>query len=322
VIVAREPSDDLYLGQKVDGVDVKCTLRSDQSRWCHRAQPTSSGHLRGLLYFNIGFKQRGRPRLISADVDIAILENATERKALSITSTAPKNSLIPDDAPKEERWDTKTRTFEPALEAQGFMAKLGAISREKGARYDVERAWSFRSDRVLVQNVDTAEFSWHRTSLDDETGLDRSYDGALVLRRESQRSQEQNDATVEHQSVLVSVGVKIESKKRMSLLPTHKRRREGMIDTRSGKRIEESVFNTMVEDNILQADVIERNCLSAPKGEIGYIYSRGQWLIVPQASRTRYQLLLKPIGAELKRQRSHPELIRSRTFAGSNRPMP
>jgi hypothetical protein len=234
------------------------------------------------LFFNLEFLQKGRPRVMAADFDIAIFEDAAEKIPVVITMAAPLNTLTSDDAPMQERWESSTRTFEPALEAQGFMASLGAMSREKGATYQIEQGWSFRSSKASDQKgISRAEFNWQRDSAEDRTGLDRSYDGALVFRRGKReiRSGEEQNITVGNQSVVVSVGVNIRSKRRVYPLPTQKKRRQEKIGTTSGMCLGVDDFNNLVEESALHAAVLERNCCGGPNRTLVYICSL-LWLTI------------------------------------------
>lgn len=265
MLAADDPSDDLHLGQDVNDITIRCKLKSKQSVWCQQGPQPSNVLLRGLLYFTLDFQERGHPRLMSADVDIAVFEDDKEKNPVTVTLVVPQKTFLPADVKMREKWDTKTTEIAPEVEVAGVGARGGSRVHEQGTKYEIEQNWSFRSGQPSEPHRHKAEFSWKRTSADDETGLHRKYEGAFVFRQRRQdtgaKKRESNVAVL--RDIVLSVGVSIRAKG-FRLPHLGGTRKLGKIGTSSGEVMRSDKFGKEIDENKLEDIILTRNSRQAP----------------------------------------------------------
>lgn len=240
-VLALEPWQDRILSDNIGNIKVICTLRSNELIWSPQARSAPEAHLCGLLYFNLNFRQNGRARLMSAEINIT-LEDAYMQETVSVTSCAPENALKPEDAPTQERVDSRATRIEPQVQGDSVGVQLGSRENESTTTFPVKQEWSFHSFQSCQNGAD---FRWRRTSPEDDTGLDRSYDGALVLRRQM------------HKDIILNLIVNIQAQKYFGSGRGVPKRCH--VSLQSGKRISQGDFDILTEGETLQDDIIERN---------------------------------------------------------------
>lgn len=283
-VLPHPPYADQILRNEIGSIEVRCTLKSEETKWSPPTTSTPDMDLHGLLYFNLGFKQNGRARLMSADVNIGF-EDADGLEIVIVTSCAPSNALTPEDAPIQEISKIKSTRLEPQVEGGGFGAQLGSYGHDTTTSFSFKQQWTFHSNRPSVSG---AEFTWKRNSPDDETGFDRSYDGALVLRRQT------------HRDILMRYLISIQAQKYIG--SRNGKRETRTISLESGQRISQADFDTLTKSESLQGDVLKRNCDLAPTREISSSLSLGIWLTSQQAFQILCQRAQKPQGSAGKHQ--------------------
>jgi hypothetical protein len=216
---AIQDSMDTYtnsLGQVLGNVVILVELRRNESLWC-----AAESLLQGYLPFQIGFQQNGKIRLVSTCVDIT-LKDHDGRNRVDVSKTFPLQTLVPRQNSKQERLDTKEWHVDPEAEVMGNKAKLGGGSHKSETKSAVKETWWFQSAKMADQE---AQFRWGRTSVTDESGVIRSFVGALLLERR------------QHQDTDLEVVVSIIAKKPGHLhFPRRKvNRKGGPITTTIGR---------------------------------------------------------------------------------------
>jgi hypothetical protein len=240
---------DRHLGAKVGSIRVGCALMSGESKWCPQNDQGET-NLHGLLYFKLDFKQRGRARLMSAQVEIA-LKDTRDENIVAVISCAPSNALVPQDAPTQQVSDSAATQVSPRVDVNGVGVEGLSHTKESKVESSVKQDWAFHSSKL---DVNKSEFSWRRKSPEDESGLDRSYEGALVLRRE------------QYAAVLLEAFVRIQAHKYIG--SRHGERQCHCIGLDSGEQISKAAFDKLTSRHDLHRDILTRNHGSAPNCKI------------------------------------------------------
>lgn len=187
---------------------------------------------------------------MSAQVEIA-LKDPSDEKTVAVISCAPSNALVPQDAPTQQISDSRAIQVNPRVNVNGVGAEGLCYTRESKVESSVKQDWAFHSSKL---KVNTSEFSWRRKSLGDDSGLDRFYDGASVLRR------------ADHVAVALEAFVRIQAQKYIGTGAGG--RQCGSIGLDSGEKISKAAFNKLTGRYSLQQDILTRNHGSAPTCKI------------------------------------------------------
>jgi hypothetical protein len=179
---AIQDSMDVYtdsLGQVLGDIVIVVDLRRDECLWC-----TAGSLLQGYLPFQIGFMQNGRKlHLMSTCVDITLKDHDGNDRVV-VGKTFPLQTLVSRQNLKQEKVITNELHVEPEVEAMGNSAKIGGGSHTSEKKSAVEEMWYFQSAKLADQK---AQFRWGRNSVTDESGVVRTYVGALLLQRGQHR---------------------------------------------------------------------------------------------------------------------------------------
>jgi hypothetical protein len=184
-VPAKTPNhDDQSLGQQVGRIVICCTHKADASRWTKSTNCPETAEISGLLHFNIEYNAEVSVPLHSASVQIDVGIPVNEGPVPTVRECAPSSAIT--GAPVKQRIVDTTRV-DPQLEVTTpFGGGKGSFySHEVVRELENEHRWSFKASRYSSREDDTqvtrARFTWTRTLLEDQTGLDRFYDGAIVL---------------------------------------------------------------------------------------------------------------------------------------------
>jgi hypothetical protein len=139
----------------------------------------------GLLYFNMEFKEQGNARLKMANVKIDVGRSSNDEPIPIFTSYAPLSALT--GAPVQINV-TDIKKTDPQCEATSPWGglQLSGRSHEVTIEYQAEHRWFFKAG-APSDSYETKATKADFTSLQDCTGLERSYEGALVLRRDENK---------------------------------------------------------------------------------------------------------------------------------------
>ena len=85
IIPAPKAWQDQCLDEVVAKVDIRCASESDQSIWCSDALSPTSMDLRGLLYFNLAFRQQSGACSMSMGVDITLGDSSGKEPMVATT---------------------------------------------------------------------------------------------------------------------------------------------------------------------------------------------------------------------------------------------
>jgi len=240
---------DQALGRQIGHMDIMCTLNSRESSWTE----STEGDITGLLCFNIRYKDDGGVPLRSASVQIDVGTPINESPIPVFEAWAPSPGITGASV-KQHIVDNRTRNPQLELSTPYGGVSCSGLSHEVSKEFDNEHRWSFEAVNCH-NNIDTlvtrARFDWARTSLDDSTGLNRSYKGALVLTCEK------------NQKVTLKVTVEAQPWKRRYLVRHPAPQYSQPIQPRVFKRPGD--FKDLKTD--LQGQIIERNLELAAIGK-------------------------------------------------------
>jgi hypothetical protein len=179
--------EDQSLGQRIGRIDIRCTLKADASHWTKSTDCLDSAEITGLLHFNIEFRADASVPLRSASVQIDVGEGVNKEPVPTIKAYAPL-SAISGAQVRQHIVDTTRTDPHLAVTTPYGGVEGSAYSHEVNREFDTEDKWSFRagsdSGRDKDPRVTRTHFTWHRTGrFEDYNGLDRSFDGAIILHR-------------------------------------------------------------------------------------------------------------------------------------------
>lgn len=116
---------------------------------------------------------------MSANVAI-VLKDLVKNKTVAVVLCAPSRALKPANAPTQQHSDATATTVDPKISYNGASVEGVSHTKKSNTEYPIKQDWAFHSSNP---DSNKAEFNWRRTSPQDDSGLDRSFQGALVLRR-------------------------------------------------------------------------------------------------------------------------------------------
>jgi hypothetical protein len=178
--------DDQALGQQIGRIDIRCTLKAGASHWTKSASCMGAADITGLLFFNIEYNDHGAVPLRSASVQIDVGAGINE-EPIPIFKTCAPLSAITGSPVKQHIMDNKTKDPQAEVTSSFGSLKGSGYSHEVSKEFDNEHRWYFKAGNCSDKHdprVTRTSFNWMRTLLEDRTGSNRSYDGALVLHRE------------------------------------------------------------------------------------------------------------------------------------------
>lgn len=187
---AREKApyqDDQSLGQQIGRVDIRCTLKADDSRWTESRDVQNDVQITGLLHFNIEFNAQVGVPLRSASVQIDVGTGVNEEPVPTIKECAPK-SAIKGPPMKQHIVDTMTTDPQVELTTPYGGVKGGGRMHQVSKEFEGEHIWYFKAGSPSHKDdsrVTGTCFTWTRTLLGDHASSDRSFDGAIVLHRKN-----------------------------------------------------------------------------------------------------------------------------------------
>jgi hypothetical protein len=175
--------DDQSLSQQIGRVDIRCKLISDASHW---TKSTDAAEITGLLHFNIEYCAQANVPLRSASVQIDIGAGVNEEPVPTVKACAPL-SAISGAQVRQHVVDTTRTDPHLAITTPYGGVEGSAHSHEVSREFDTQHRWSFMagsdSSKDDDPRVTRTRFTWTRNMLEDCTGLNRSYDGAIILHR-------------------------------------------------------------------------------------------------------------------------------------------
>lgn len=175
--------DDQSLGQQIGRIDIRCTLKADASHW---TECRDAAEITGLLHFNIEYCAHASVPLRSASVQIDAGAGVNTEPVPTVKACAPLSAI---SGAQVRQHIVKTTRTDPQLEVTTpFGGGKGSVySHEVNKEFDTEHRWFFMAGSGSGKDDDArvtrTRFTWTRTMLEDHTGSDRSYDGAIVLHR-------------------------------------------------------------------------------------------------------------------------------------------
>ena len=179
--------DDQALGQQIGRIGIQCTLRAGASHWTKTTPCGGSSEITGLLIFNIEYNDRGAVPLRSASVQIDVGSGINEEPVPVFKACAPLSAIT--GAPvKQHIMDNTTKDPQAEVTSSFGGLKGSGYSHEVSKEFDNEHRWYFKAGNCSDKRdprVTRTTFTWMRTLLEDRTGSNRSYDGALVIHRET-----------------------------------------------------------------------------------------------------------------------------------------
>jgi hypothetical protein len=178
--------DDQSLGQKIGRIDIRCTLKADASHWTKSPDCLETAEITGLLHFNVEYRAHASVPLRSASVQIDVGAGVNAEPVPTVKACAPL-SAISGAQVRQHIVDTTRMDPQIAITTAAGGVEGSVYSHEVNREFDTEHRWFFMagsgSGKDDDPRVTRTRFTWTRTMLEDHTGSDRSYDGAIVLHR-------------------------------------------------------------------------------------------------------------------------------------------
>ncbi|CAG8950024.1 hypothetical protein HYFRA_00004358 [Hymenoscyphus fraxineus] len=169
------------LGSTIGSCDIRCILDGSTSKWTE-----NDNGIRRLLYFDLEFKEGKHVFLENGTVQIDV--GSANREPLPTFREHAPDPAFRGRAIKQHV--KKYKEFKPHLEVNvlSIGGGIGGVGSHRRTSLDELHSWSFKAgnpsnDTRNDNRVTKAEFSWRRTLLADQSGLDKTYKGAVVLHR-------------------------------------------------------------------------------------------------------------------------------------------
>ncbi|KAK5175291.1 uncharacterized protein LTR77_000429 [Saxophila tyrrhenica] len=174
------------LGNTVGKFGIRCVLEGSSSRswpprWC-----IAGTDLKGVLYFAVQFNQNGSTPIERARVRISFGKSTNIDPVPWIPEYAPNKEI---SGPPLIRNEGRNRLFSPqfGVNAASIGGNLSIGEMGSNAQSSPGRSWKFTSGFPSTDSTDVTEvgFEWTRGWDNDYDGLNRKFQTAIVVNRDS-----------------------------------------------------------------------------------------------------------------------------------------
>ncbi|KAK5738893.1 hypothetical protein LTR17_005619 [Elasticomyces elasticus] len=181
-ITPLEYDGDQNLGSKIGKIDIRCTFVAKDSKW---TLDNETSKLFRIMYFNFEFNEDSIVPLRSGTVQIDI-GSPNERPIPILKGNEPSSAIT---SAMIEQHIHDSRTTDPQLELTSSLGGGKISGRKHGVDKETveEHRWHFKAGYPSSKNdtkMTKADFTWRRTLLEDHSGSNRFYTGAVILSRE------------------------------------------------------------------------------------------------------------------------------------------
>ena len=177
------------LGQQIGRINIRCTLKAGASCWTKSSQCGNDAEITGLLHFNIEYNDNGSVPLRSASVQIDV-GSGINAEPIPVFETCAPLAAITGAAVRQHILDNTTKDPQAEVTSSFGGLKGSGYSHAVSKEFDNEHRWYFKAGNFSDKHdprVTRTSFTWMRTLLEDRTGSNRSYDGAVLLHRETDK---------------------------------------------------------------------------------------------------------------------------------------